>query len=311
MLTKSTCLKQSLLPMAVISAGYLLLSYLLVGFKTDQLFLTVLVNGLYFASAVTRKLLLSFTAFIIFWVVFDYMKAFPNYAMKPVNIEALYNAEKHWFGIFYQGEVLTPNEFFAEHTHVAADVLSGIFYLSWVPVPIGLTMYFFFRNRPQAIHLSFTFLLVNLIGFVLYYLYPAAPPWYVKDYGFEFIKNTPGNAAGLSRFDEALGIHLFQSMYEKSSNVFAAMPSLHAAYPLVTLFYGLKNKLGKVNVLIGLSALGIWSSAVYSGHHYVLDILSGMLCAVIGIGLYQWLYRRKGLFHKMINGFIRLIMEEQ
>ena len=29
-------------------------------------------------------------------------------------------------------------------------------------------------------------------------------------------------------------------------------------------------------------------AAVYSNHHYVLDILAGILCAVLGIILFQW-----------------------
>ncbi len=293
--------------MSAISAGYLLLSYLLVGFKTDQLFLIGLVNTLYFATPVTRKLVLSFAAFIVFWVVFDYMKAFPNYLVNEVRIESLYNLEKSWFGIGYQGEMLTPNEFMARHTHVVVDVLSGLFYLSWVPVPIGLTIWFFFTRKPEAIHLSFTFLLVNLVGFMLYYLYPAAPPWYVQDHGFAFNAATPGSAAGLTRFDEALGIHLFRSMYEKSSNVFAAMPSLHAAYPVVALFYSLRNKPGIASIFIAFSMVGIWGSAVYSNHHYILDVIGGVSCALVGIGLYWLLYNHAGFFRRFTDGFIRRI----
>jgi membrane-associated phospholipid phosphatase len=132
-----------------------------------------------------------------------------------------------------------------------------------------------------------TFLLVNLIGFVVYYIYPAAPPWYIQQYGFKFIANTSGNTAGLHRFDDYFHAGIFNALYAKSSNVFAAMPSLHSAYPLITLYYGIKNRLGFINVLFAVIMMGIWFAAVYSGHHYLLDVLAGVACAITGIFIFQ------------------------
>ena len=40
---------------------------------------------------------------------------------------------------------------------------------------------------------------------IFQYIHPAAPPWYAMNYGFEPILDTPGNVAGLGRFDELLG----------------------------------------------------------------------------------------------------------
>mgnify|MGYP000674192654 CR=1 FL=1 len=47
------------------------------------------------------------------------------------------------------------------------------------------------------------------------------------NYGFEPVLNTPGNVAGLGRFDELLGCSVFHSIYGRNANVFAAVPSLH------------------------------------------------------------------------------------
>jgi membrane-associated phospholipid phosphatase len=66
------------------------------------------------------------------------------------------------------------------------------------------------------------------------------------------------------------------------------MPSLHASYLLIVLFYGLTFRLKAWNVVFGVILLGIWFTAVYSGHHYVLDVLAGILCGLIGIALFQW-----------------------
>ncbi|MBC3540994.1 inositol phosphorylceramide synthase [Rufibacter sp. H-1] len=289
------------------SLGYLLLSYGLIGFKPEQLLLVGLFNSLYYLSPVTRKFALGFTIFIVFWVLFDYMRAFPNYWFNTVHIKDLYEAEKAIFGVGSGSARLTPNEFWLQYQHTFLDVLCGIFYLCWVPVPMGFAAYLFFRNRTQFTYFSLTFLLVNLLGFVLYYLYPAAPPWYVQHYGFEFIPNTPGNTAGLSRFDAFFQIELFRGMYAKASNVFAAMPSLHSAYPLIVFYYGLKNRVKSVNIIFGIIMLGIWFAAVYLSHHYILDVLFGILCAATGIGLFNFLMNRKGAAYRAVQRFIKAI----
>jgi membrane-associated phospholipid phosphatase len=304
---RSTINTKSLLTAGSLSAGYLLLAYLLIGFKTDQLFLVGLFNAFYFATPGTRKFIVGFSVFIVFWILFDFMKAFPNYTFNSVHIESLYNAEKTLFGIDSNGVLVTPNEFFKEHSHTFLDVMSGLFYLCWMPVPMGFAAYLFFKYRKVFLRFSLTFLLVNLLGFVIYYLYPAAPPWYVEYYGFDFIANTNGNTAGLIGFDYFFGINIFASLYSKSSNVFAAMPSLHSAYPLIVIFYGLKYKLGRMNIVFGIVTLGIWFAAVYSSHHYVLDVLAGIICALVGIYFFNILAERSTPFKKWLTQYELLI----
>lgn len=299
-------LKNAVVVLAL-SAAYLLLSYLLVGFKQDQLLLVALVNGLYFLSPLTRKLVTGFSVFILYWVLYDYMKAFPNYLLNPVHIADLYAAEKALFGIQTGGELLTPNEFWLRHSHPVLDVASALFYLGWVPVPLAFAVYLFFKSRRQFVYFSLTFLLVNLIGFVIYYLYPAAPPWYVQTTGFDLEPATPGNPAGLARFDTYFQIPLFSSLYAKGSNVFAAMPSLHAAYPLIVLYYSVKNRLGPMNWVFGIIMIGIWFAAIYTSHHYVLDVLAGILCGVIGICLFDRMIAARGSFYRAVNKFIAAI----
>ncbi len=271
--------------------GYLGLSYLLVGFKSDQLVLAFLCCVLYFGNRFTRGLLSGFSIFIIYWIVFDYMKAFPNYKFNSVHIGDLYDFERQVFGIKSGGLLLTPNEFLSLHSSKFLDLISAFFYLCWIPVPLLFAAYLFIRNKEQFFRFSITFLLVNIIGFIGYYLYPAAPPWYIHKFGMNFYPLTPGDAAGLERFDSITGLNIFGALYSKSSNVFAAMPSLHAAYPVIVLYYGLRNKLGLINIVFGLIAVGIWFSAVYNNHHYVADVLAGIVCASIGIVLFNWLVK--------------------
>ncbi|MCO5949059.1 phosphatase PAP2 family protein [Mucilaginibacter flavidus] len=275
----------------LITVFYLLVSVLLVGFKTDQLFLAGIFNAAFFLSPISRKFIIGFSIFIVYWIIFDYMKAFPNYNYNTVHIADLYNAEKHLFGINFNGKLLTPNEYWRANGNTFMDVAAGIFYLCWIPVPLAFAGYLFFKNRKQFLYFSLTFVLINFIGFVVYYLYPAAPPWYVEYHGFAFQAKTPGNTAGLAKFDTFFNAGIFKSIYSKGSNVFAAMPSLHSSYPVVVLYYGLKNRLGVINIFFVAVMLGIWFTAVYASHHYILDVLAGILSAFIGITIFNALAR--------------------
>jgi hypothetical protein len=289
---------KTVLIVTLISIGYLVLSYFLIGYKSDELTLVLIFNSLFYASAVTRKFILGFSIFIVYWIIFDYMKAFPNYNFNAVHIADIYNFEKRLFGIQYNGQLLTPNEYWRANGTTVIDVMAGIFYLCWIPVPLAFATFLFFKNKKQFLKFSLTFVLVNLLGFVIYYAFPAAPPWYVQYHGLQFHPLTQGNTAGLAKFDAFFHAGVFKSIYAKGSNVFAAMPSLHSSYPVIVLYYGIKNRLGKSNLFFAIVMLGIWFTAVYASHHYVLDVLAGITCASIGIALFNFLLARsKSLQH--------------
>lgn len=269
---------------------YFCWNYFFVGLRTEHIGLYVFVVGLYLARPETRKFILAFGAFIIYWLIYDSLRVLPNYMVNPIHVLEPYQIEKHWFGIEGPGlQRITLNEYFINHTHTVLDVLSGLFYLAWVPVPLAFGFYLFLKNKPLFVRFSYAFLFTNLLGFVIYYLYPAAPPWYIELHGFEVKHSTPGNAAGLLNFDAFFGISLFADMYKKNANVFAAIPSLHSAYPVLCLLYG--RFLGKwwLNLLFSIFVAGIWFSAVYSRHHYIIDVFAGGATALAGYWLFEYL----------------------
>lgn len=252
----------------------------------------------------TRRFAVYFLPWLIFAVAYDSMRFYPNYLVNDIDVAGLYGAEKTQFGITATTQeelraiadhttVMIPGEYFTVHHCAIADFMAGVFYLCWIPVPVAFALYLFFKKQYKWFaRFSWTFLVVNLLGFVGYYIHPASPPWYVMNYGFEPILNTPGNVAGLARFDQLVGIPVFHSIYAGNSNVFAALPSLHAAYMLVTAVYAYLS--GKRWYTVGIFAficMGIWWTAVYSGHHYILDVLLGIVTAVVGICLMERIYR--------------------
>jgi len=303
----TTVTLKNFLAVVLVSALYLAVSALLVGFKIDQLILIAIFFVLYFATTGTRKFILGFSIFIVYWIIFDYMKAFPNYHYSEVHIAGLYNLEKQIFGISHAGHIITPNEYWRINGHTFLDLLTGLFYLCWIPVPLGFAAYLFFTRKRQFLYFSITFVVVNLLGFVVYYSYPAAPPWYIQHHGFHFFRATPGNTAGLAKFDAYFHINLFKSIYSKGSNVFAAMPSLHSSYPLIVMYYGIKNRLGLANLFFGTVTVGIWFAAVYTSHHYTLDVLAGILTAALGIGLFNLMVAKLKPLQRWLNRYEAII----
>ena len=298
---------RNIILVSTISLAYLLLCSWLLGFKSDQVVLVTVFNGMFYASALTRKFILGFLSFVIFWVIFDFMKVFPNYNFNTVHILDLYLREKSLFGINDAGTVLTPNEYALKYSKPALDVITGFFYLNWIPLPMLFATYLFFKNRMQFLQFLLSFLFINFIGFSIYYLYPAAPPWYVQQYSFEPNFHAGSSTAGLIRFDQYFNVNVFGSLYAKSSNVFAAMPSLHSAYPLIVFYYGLKNKLGLINIYFAIVMLGIWFAAVYSSHHYIQDVLAGITCAITGLFIFQKVLLKTKWFNKFIIAYKNII----
>lgn len=275
-----------------------------VGFRPEHVYLALLIAVLFFAAGVTRRMVVALLPFIVFGISYDWMNIVPNYEVNTVDIEGLYNSEKSLFGITVaDGVVKTPNEFFSMHNAPWVDFMAGVFYLCWVPVPIlfGLWLYFDRQDRVY-LHFALVFLFVNLLGFVIYYLHPAAPPWYVAKYGTGFIAGTPGDVAGLARFDEMTGWAVFDGLYARNANVFAAVPSLHSAYMFIAFIYSLKARCRVwVRVLFAVITIGIWFTAVYSGHHYLIDVLLGILTALAGIALFEFVLMRNKAFSRFVD----------
>ena len=288
---------------------FLALTAVFVGLRPEHLFMAGLFLLLFFAGLPTRKLAVALLPFVVFGISYDWMRVYPNYEVNPIDVRGLYEAEKSLFGLSVGGETLIPCEFFARHHCALADVLAGFFYLCWVPVPVAFGLWLYLRGeRSLYLRFSLVFLLVNLIGFAGYYIHPAAPPWYAMNYGFDVVLDTPGNTAGLGRFDELLGCNIFHSIYGRNANVFAAVPSLHAAYMVVALAYAVIGRCRKwLIALFAFIMVGIWWTAVYSGHHYLIDVSLGIACALLGILVFEKGLLRWGAFRSFFECYCRYV----
>lgn len=300
--------RESLIMLASL-AIWLSVTALCVGFRVEHIWLALLIAALFFICGPTRRLVVALLPFIVFGISYDWMNIVHNYEVNPVDIQGLYETEKSLFGISTAEGILTPNEFFAIHRSTVMDFLGGVFYLCWVPVPILFGLYLYFsRQEKMYLHFSLVFLLVNFIGFAGYYIHPAAPPWYAALYGFDFSLDVPGNVAGLGAFDDMTGLGIFQGLYGRNANVFAAVPSLHSAYTLVAFIYSLRTKTPSwMRIALGIITLGIWFTAVYTSHHYIIDVTLGIACTFLGYLIFEYALMPFHGFHRFIRNYANYI----
>ncbi len=285
---------------------YLLWNKFIGGVRDEHYFLSAIWLIAFYTNEKSRRFILGFSVFIIFWIIYDSMRIIPNYEVSSVHIKQPYDIEKSIFGISVMEKIMTPNEYFVIYNNKILDFISGFFYINWMPVPIGFGIFLYIKDKELFFKYSLAFLLVNLVGFSIYYLYPAAPPWYVQKFGFDLHFGIPGSRAGLERFDNLIGVPVFEGIYNKNANVLAAMPSLHSAYPVVVLYFAIKKNINVIFKILFITFMfGIWFSAVYSSHHYIIDVIAGIILALIVLFIFEKLSNLK-----IINNKIKKIVHK-
>ncbi|MCH7857240.1 MAG: phosphatase PAP2 family protein [Gemmatimonadetes bacterium] len=221
------------------------------------------------------------------------------------HVAGPYAFEKRWFGVPSPDGTLTLNEWFGLHLHPVLDFIAGGVYLTFIGVFILLAAYFTRRihfdtsseSTPSrrlwsARAVVWSFLVVNVLGFITWFLYPVAPPWYVDLYGLDtIVLDVPMNPARTVRFDALFGTSFFTGWYGAGSNPFGAIPSLHVSYPVLSVVFAMRLKKFRAFTLVFTGLVGF--AAVYLNHHYLIDVLLGVVyglgAAAITIAGAEWL----------------------
>jgi hypothetical protein len=283
--------------------------------RPDHAFLSLLIVALVLKNA--KRFLLDWSPFILLWVAYDFMRGVADDNAGRIHILEPYLLERDLFRPLLHG--LTPNDALlafqqalgdAPLRHLLDAMASG-FYAMHMAAPIVLAWIFWNTLKDRGIFYRFMMALslTTWISYATYFLYPAAPPWYVRDFGFVQPQAAfKGSGAGnLLHTDDWIGIPLFESVYKHlNPNKFAALPSLHAAFPLLILIYVL-FRFRKKGLWVLPYPLGVWASAVYLDHHYVIDILLAVayVLACVAITervLFPLLFGSRGPLRRALGG---------
>jgi hypothetical protein len=202
-----------------------------------------------------------------------------------INVVPPFELELKLFGSWFHGQVPAHYFEYFQRVHegrwykIALDVMGANFYTLHFGAPLILGWVFWHttNDRPLFYKFVYTLTVLNIMALTTFMLYPAAPPWYVYKYGLiQPAGQVQGSAGGLINFDALIGHKFLQSIWDTfNANLYAAIPSLHGAYPCAIAYFGMK-KFRKFRPLWILYPVGTWFSAVYLDEHYIIDLLIGL-----------------------------------
>lgn len=145
------------------------------------------------------------------------------------------------------------------------------------------------RDRLRFRRLVFSLLLLAAMGCATYVAFPAAPPWLASDRGLieETTRLVPQlwGWAGVGAADGLVG-----TGYRYANDV-AAVPSLHAAIALLVALV-LWPRRTWARALVASYPLAMALAIVYTGEHYVVDVLLGWIYAVLAVLAVRWIAAR-------------------
>ncbi len=294
---------------AVLVALYWATLAALGGFRSDHAAIGLVILALSYGGSRLRPLLSFLLPLLLTAIIYDSQRFYADLIRGPIHVEEPYLFDLRFFGIDTAAGRLTPNQWWQSHTHWFLDFVTGFFYLTFVALFLLTAAYYrFWVSRRgtarmaaaeiarRAPRIMWAFFWLNIVGYSTYYWYAAAPPWYVDLYGLGPADlSAQANPAGCLRFDALLGTSFFSGMYERSADVFGAIPSLHIAYPLLGVYYAFQFGTGRLWNL-GFFLIMCFA-AVYLNHHYVIDLIWGsayaLACGWLTDLGYEWLEKRR------------------
>lgn len=148
--------------------------------------------------------------------------------------------------------------------------------LAHIDVTVGVLLACWFL-RPAVYRRARTALVaVNVVGLVVFLLYPAAPPRLLPDGGFVDVVATSGTW-GAWEAGGAVGDH---------ANEFGSLPSLHAAWAVwVALAVAAMTTRRLWRVLAWAHVATTFVVVVVTGNHYLVDVVAGTVVVALAWSL--------------------------
>jgi hypothetical protein len=169
---------------------------------------------------------------------------------------------------------LSLNRWLAGH-HTLATILSNYYDNAHFVVTLGLLGWLWLRRADIYRPLRNSLVAINLLGLVVFWRYPVAPPRMLASGGFT---------------DLVASTHAFGSWHTGSlateANQFGAMPSLHIAWAVwCTLALWQLSPRVWVRVLALLYPCLTTFAVLATGNHYLLDVFAGLATFAVAVAL--------------------------
>ncbi|MHB8514811.1 MAG: phosphatase PAP2 family protein [Dehalococcoidia bacterium] len=226
------------------------------------------------AAATGRGLgfLRDWSPFILLVLAYEALRGFAGDLSARVHVQFPISADRALFFGHLPTNYLQAHLWDPNHLHWY-DYLSAYLHAMHFVVPLAFAFVLWLRSGRLYWKFVASYLLLSYAGFVTYMLFPMAPPWWAS------------NAGSIPHVDAILDKVLWQHSVSHpivlayrffDSNPVAAMPSLHAAFPVLVwlVVWKLVPRYGWLAVAYPLA---VSFAVVYMGEHYVVDVLAGWL----------------------------------
>ena len=239
------------------------------------------------------RVLVDWLPFTFVLVMYDLSRGVAKSVGLPLHEKDIAGAENWLFGghnptIWLQQHFYHPT---AVHWY---DAAASLVYMShFVATPL-LAALLWVRNRAVWISYISRVLALSFAGLVTYALFPEAPPWYAaRDHVLPAVARL--STRGLEWFHLANVSQLVSDAQEDGSNPVAAMPSLHTAFAVLVALFLAARIASRWRYLVFLYPAAMGLALVYTGEHYVIDVLFGVGYAVaVHVAIGRW-ERRRGM----------------
>jgi len=161
------------------------------------------------------------------------------------------------------------------------DAVAAVVYVTHFLVIPLLTALAWFRLRDRFGEWLAAVLTMSVVGVIGYVAYPAAPPWLASERGdIGEVDRISGAGWGHLGLDWVTSV---VDLGQGASNPVAAMPSLHAGAALLTALFLWSSTGPRLRAVLVAYAAAMALTLVYTGEHYVVDVLAGWLVAGAGM----------------------------
>jgi hypothetical protein len=224
---------------------------------------------------------------------YDYLRGLVPMASSKAHIFPMINFDKF---IFF-GHV--PTVWLQQHFFINGqirwydNVAVVLYYLHFV-VPLLVALLFWFIDKKLFKQYTTSIIIISYLAWITYYIFPAMPPWMAAQQGF-LQAVAPITSLTLAHFAHPINLPTVYNYV--GANLVAAVPSLHAAYPLVTALFFYK-KFPKWGILFFLYPLGMFLAVMYLGEHYFFDIV---IAAVYVYVIYGFITNWHGMTTSLIS----------
>ena len=234
-----------------------------------------------------RRYLLDFLPFVTLIVVYAELRGLAHVARPDAYFTPHLDLERWLFGGSVPASVL-QEWFWVGHERWHDRLLLGVSRIHQF-VPLTLALVLWMRRRALYFRFATTMLVLSFAAALTFLLYPAAPPWHAAEKGLLSVVKIGGHptttSTGWAPYELARG------------NPDAAIPSLHAGYAFLVflfvtaLFWRTRWRVPIACVAVVYPALQSFA-AVYTGNHYVVDLVIGYCYAAAAFFGVWYAWRR-------------------